>query len=166
MTGLVLPTATYELMKQLEAAGALTTTKLDLSARPDTSVEELIALASWLGAVYEMCNWVLGDLVRQAEERHGEVVAQVAEATRRSPQTIENITSIARRIPPSRRINGVHFSVHAEVAALAADDQKRFLRIARDESLTKNEVRELVQSEIRPSKPIEQPICECCKRPL
>lgn len=153
-------------MKQLEEAGALTITKLDLSMRPDTSIEELVSLASWLGAVYKMCNWVLGDLVQFVEQRHGEAVAQIAEATGRSPQTIENIASIARRVPAGRRIPEVHFSVHAEVAALEAPEQRRFLKIARDENLTKNEIRARIRAETHPDTPIERQICPSCKRPL
>jgi hypothetical protein len=83
--------------------------------------------------------------------RHGEYVAQVADATGLAPQTIENVISIGKRVPPERRVDGVTFSVHAEVAALPPADQVRWLKVAKEERLTKVELRAKIKPELPPA---------------
>lgn len=140
-----------ELIRSLEDAGALTPSRLDLSSRPDLSLETCTALAAFFGQINSSSRWWLSDLLKYVEMRHGEYVAQVAVATGLAPQTIENIVSIGHRVPPERRVDGVTFSVHAEVAALEPADQVRWLRVAKDENLTKMELRAKIKPELPPA---------------
>jgi hypothetical protein len=140
-----------ELIRTLEDAGALSPSRLDLSSRPDLSVETCTSLAAFLGQINNSSRWWIADLLEYVEMRHGEFVAQVAEATGLAPQTIENILSIGRRVPPERRVDGVTFSVHAEVAALPPADQMRWLRVAKEERLTKVELRAKIKPELPPA---------------
>lgn len=159
----------FSLIKELERAGALTVTGLDLSSRPDLSYEELEAMAAFFGHVNEVSRWACFDTLLQIEMRHGDLVAQAAEATGLQPQTIENGISIARKIPKSRRRAGVFFSTHAEVAALAPADQRRWLKTAADEKLTKAELRARIRAERDGHShilPPERDYCPSCGRPL
>ena len=140
-----------ELVAALERAGALTPTHLDLSERPDLPLESCMALAAFFGQINDASKWWIADLLEYVEMRYGEYLAQVAEATKRAPQTIENIISIGKRIPPSRRRHGVSFSTHAEVASLDPNDQRHWLKVAKEENLTKMELRARIKPEELPT---------------
>lgn len=140
-----------ELIRTLEDAGALSPSRLDLSSRPDLSVETCMSLAAFFGQINNSSRWWIAGLLEYVEMRHGEFVAQVADATGLAPQTIENILSISRRVPPERRVDGVTFSVHAEVAALPPVDQSRWLKIAKEQRLTKVELRAKIKPELPPA---------------
>lgn len=161
--------STFALVRELEEAGALTSTSLDLSSRPDLSYEQCEAIAAFFGHVHDASRWWVFDLLLQIEMRHGELVAQAAEATGLRPQSIENGMSIARRIPKSRRREGVTFSTHGEIAALSPNDQKHWLKVADEERLTKAELRARIKAERdgHPDVlPPESEICPQCGRPL
>jgi len=149
----LVPTAftPLEVIRSLEESGALTPTHLDLSMRPDLPLETLISMATFFGQVNSSSRWWIADLLEYTEMRYGEYVAQVAAATQLAPQSIENILSIGRRVPAERRIDGVTMSVHAEVAALPAQDQNRWLQIAKNENLTKMELRAKIKPELPPA---------------
>lgn len=114
-------------------------------------METCTALAAFFGQVNHASRWWIADLHEYVDLRHGEYVAQVMEATKLSPQTVENIISIGRRVPPSRRRDGVSFSNHAEVAALPPNDQRHWLKVAHDENLTKTELRARLRPELPPA---------------
>lgn len=134
-----------ELARTLEQAGALTPTSLDLSERPNLTLEQLTALATFFGQLNHSSRWWIADLHEYTEMRHGEYVAQVMEATRLSPQTIENIVSVGKRVPPSRRRPELAFSTHAEVASLPPSEQRHWLKVAKDRGLSKRELRDLIR---------------------
>jgi hypothetical protein len=141
----------FELVRTLERSGALTPTRLDLSSRPDLSVESCTALASFFGHLNNSSRWWIADLHEFVEAVHGEYVAQIMDATGLAAQTIENIISVGRRVPPNRRRQGVKFSLHAEVASLPPNDQRRWLKVAEDEGLTKIELRARIKPELPPA---------------
>lgn len=134
-----------ELIRQLEDAGALSATHLDLSKRPNLSIEQLTQLAALFGQVNHSSRWWIADLHEYTEMRHSEYVAQVMEATRLSPQTIENIVSVGKRVPRSIRRVELAFSTHAEVASLSPNDQRHWLKVALEERLSKMELRQRIR---------------------
>jgi len=135
-----------DLVRELERAGVLSPIHLDLSSRPDLSLDQLVGLAGMFGQINNASRWWIADLHHFTEMRHGEYVAQVMDATGLAPQTIENIVSVGNRVPPARRRLGVSFSNHAEVASLSPNEQRHWLKVAQEENLTKTELR----SRIRP----------------
>lgn len=155
------PRSTLQLVRELEDAGALTSKHLDLSKRPDLSVDQLTSLASLFGSINHSSRWWIADLHQFTEMRHGEYVAQVMEATNLSPQTIENIVSVGRRVPPSRRYppHVLAFSTHAEVAPLPPNEQRHWLKVAKDEGLSKMELRQRIRPKELP--PIESKVVTC-----
>jgi len=161
---------TFALVRELEISGILTATGLDLSKRPDLGYSELESLAAFFGYVQEVSRWALYDTMLTIERRHGDdFVAQAALVTGRQEQTINNGMSIARRIPPSRRRDGVTFSTHAEVAAESPNDQRHWLKVASDERLTKIELRSRVQAKKEGHANVLTPepkVCPTCHREL
>lgn len=149
-----------ELVRALEQSGALTAKSLDLSARPNLTIEQLTSMAAFFGQLNSASRWWISDLLHYVEMRHGEYVAHVADATGLAPQTIENIMSVGRRVPATRRRIGVSFSLHAEVAALPPNDQRHWLKVAEDEKLTKVELRARIRpKELPPGKTVQCPHC-------
>jgi hypothetical protein len=122
-------------------------TETSLSIPEDFEYEEFEELIALFGTAENVFIWWSADALLQGEHLYGDKVAQAAELLRRSPQTIINRTSVARRVPPSRRNPHVSFSCHAEVAALEPADQRRWLKTAEQEALSTHELRARVQAE-------------------
>jgi len=159
----------FELFRSLEATGALTATSLDLSSRPDLTYEQLENLVAYWGYINNTSRWALFDTLRTIDMRHGDLVYQAAELTGLAPSTIENGMSIVNKVPKSRRRKGVHFSTHAEVTSLEPEDQKRWLKTAEEESLTRDELRARIKAEKEGHPDILDPVknvCPTCNRPI
>jgi hypothetical protein len=122
-------------------------TETSLSVPDDYAYEEFEELIAVLGRAENGIIWWSADALLQCEHLYHDKVAQVAELLGRSPQTIINRTSAARRVPPSRRNPNVSFTAHAEVAALEPADQKRWLKEAEQECLSTHELRARIQAE-------------------
>lgn len=131
--------AVLETLRALEEAGAVIDNGLFLP--PDLPFDQYEALGSMLGVLHQMNAFLIGDWLLYGEHTYGEKYAQAAEKVGLSPQTLANYASISKRIPPMRRRLGVSHSKHAEVAALPPADQRRWLKVAEDENLTKEELR-------------------------
>jgi hypothetical protein len=133
------------LLVDLEQAGALGPTHLDLSARLDLGLETFEALARYFDTLHDLSQWAIADLLIEAESRFGESFAQVGAATRRSPQTLANWMWVASRIPRSRRREELSFSTHAEAAVLELEEQREFLDRAVVEGWSSREMRQAVK---------------------
>ena len=159
----------FQLVRQLEESGALTPTSLDLSSRPDLTYDQLENLVAYWGYINNTSRWALFDTLRTIDMRHGDLVYQAAEVTGLAPKTIENGMSIVNKVPKSRRRQHVHFSTHAEVTSLEPDDQKRWLKAAEEESLTRDELRARIKAEKEGHPDVLDPvteICPTCHRPI
>lgn len=141
-------------------------TETSLTLPLDFSYDEFEELLALLGTVENACIWWSSDALIQGEHLYGEEVAQAAERLNRSPQTVLNRTSVARRVPPSRRNPSLSFTAHAEVAALEPADQIRWLDTAASERLAVHELRERIRAERDGTPDITTPerICRCCGR--
>src|SRR3990172_4991000 len=147
---------------------------------PDLSWDRYQELAEWLGDYGQALKradaaylfWV-GDTLNAGFDIFGEEGAQVTdvfERRRMSYQRQMNVQSVCRRVPKDRRRDGVYFEHHAEVASLQPNDQRRWLKIAAVEGISKSELRLRINAEkeghpdvIDPSEP---EICPTCNRPL
>lgn len=123
----------------------LSVTGLTLPA--DLPFGEYEQIGAALGAINRASRWALGDWIIYGEQTYGEKYAQAIEATGLSHGYLRNIVSTCRRVPPSRRREGVHFSAHTEVAALEPKDQKKWLRVAESEQLTSDDLRHRIREE-------------------
>jgi hypothetical protein len=134
-----------DILRRLELSGACSATHLDPSER-EWTIQEFIAVAAYLSRLNAATQWWIADLLIAAEARWGEAFAQVADAVDRSPRTVLNWTWVARKIPPSRRREGVGFTLHALVAALEPKEQTLWLERAEEQRWTAAELQEQLRA--------------------
>lgn len=156
----VSPSLGIQLLADLEATGAITSTSLTLP--PDISYDKCEALASMFGQLHRTSAWLIGDLLNHIERVYGETYAQAAEATGLSKGALMNYTSVCGRIPRSRRRPKVPFSTHMEVAYLEPIEQEKWLKQAEANSWTKEELRAARTSQNTPAPALVECTCPTC----
>ena len=101
-----------------------------------------IDLAQWLecgrklGTVGRNVAWWIGDWLQYGTARYGERYPRAAKITGYDVQSLMNMAWVASRFEPARRRGGLSWSHHAEVAALAPDEQDRWLERAAQERMS------------------------------
>lgn len=155
----VAETNSVQLLAELEKAGAVIDNGLFLPA--DLAYETYESVGAMLGSLHQATGFLIGDYLLYGEHTYGERYAQAALLLGLSPQTCANYQSIAKRVPPGRRKQGVSFSIHGEIASLEPQEQERWLEIAANEHLTKQEVRDRLRprKEITPA--VEEKLVTC-----
>jgi len=139
-------------------------TSTSLTLPPDLTYDEYEQLLSLLGMISDASRWWLADALAFGELAYADDrYVQAAQWTGLSEQACMNYASLARRVPPNRRRDGVYFSLHQEVAPLPPAEQKAWLKTAEEEKLTKAELRARIKG---PPEVIEVEVCESCGRPL
>jgi hypothetical protein len=88
----------------------------------------------------------LGDWVRYGERTYGRRYKTALETTCFDYQTLRNYAWVAGRFPPSRRLAGVSFQHHAEVASLPEPAQDLWLQRADRHHWSRNELRRQLRS--------------------
>lgn len=99
-----------------------------------------------LAAVVESSAWCLGDWVVYGQSRYSDRYRQAVDALGLDYQTIRNYAWVARRFDRSRRREGLSFQHHAEVAALAEEQQEYWLDQAESNGWSRNELRRQVRA--------------------
>lgn len=133
------------LIRDLEASGALTPTRLDLP--PETRFTTYEALGSFLGRVKRSSSWWIGDWLNFGEGVYGEKYAQAVTATGLDEQTLMNYAYVCRSVAPSRRREALPFGVHAEVAPLDPAEQTAWLDRAEEQGWTRADLRAAMREE-------------------
>ena len=149
---------TFALMRRFEESGALTSTSLDLSSRPDLTFAEFQAIGIFLARVHDGTKFFLADWILEGERRFGEEFAQAITATGRSERTLLNWVWVARSVAPSRRRESLTFSHHAVVAPLEPDEQAQWLEQAEVEGLSTREL----ETAVRDQRAIEPATTDDC----
>jgi hypothetical protein len=134
----------FTIIQNLANAGAITPTSLQLDL--DVSYEHLEMMARYFGAINRFCQFWIGDLLLHAERVHGETYAQIASATGLAEQTLLNRVSVCKNVPPERRIAGLSFSAHAEVAPMGAREQSAWLGRAAKGGWSRAELRARIKA--------------------
>lgn len=118
----------------------LTTTGLNVRGRP--SFEQHQQVGAFIQRTYQASGFWLADWLRYGESREdwNDRLTQAVETTGLTLKTLKNMRAVAA-IPPSRRRDDVEFSMHADVAALPADEQTAWLERAAEEGWTRQELR-------------------------
>jgi hypothetical protein len=124
--------------------GPFILTKTGVFATHEPEFEEWQEATEWCLRVQEASPFWAGDLVEYGESRFSEKFSQVLEATAYAVQTVRNAAVVARAIPPERRVAGVPFSHHAEVASLPPEQQDQLLARCENDGLTREKLRALV----------------------
>ncbi len=151
MTELAVRPDAFELVRDLEAAGALTPTGLSLPY--GMPFERYETLGRFFGRLDQMSKWAVGDWVLYGEGEYGELM----EATGLSRHTIETRRWVSSRIKASLRREAVSFSAHILVAKLDPPDQEQWLAMAERERMTVEQLREALKHSPSGNGASEQP---------
>lgn len=138
--------AGQSLLRRLEDLGAATETSLDLPL--NISFKDYEALGVALSRAHRAVTWMISDWLNHGEAVFKEKVYQAVEATGLNPDTLDNYARVARKVPRERRVPGVPFGVHAEVASLEPAQQTEWLGKAKANDWRREELR----SHLRPIK--------------
>ena len=153
-----------QLLADMEAAGAITTTGLVLTK--EIPYDQYEALATMLGSVHRRSAWALGDLLNYGEKVFGETYVQASLATGLAHQTCQNYAWVARAVPRERRRPHLAFSAHEAVAKLEPEQQEHWLGKAETERWTREEMRvqmrELTAADGTLVVPPKKEWCDCC----
>jgi hypothetical protein len=148
----------------LELGAVTTATSLDIT-NPDLTYEAWESIGRTIGFVGSAWQWWVGDWLNFGEELYGEEHAQAIEATTQERYsmaeritgvehgTMMNIRSICGKIARSRRVEGLPFWVHAEVAALEPEEQTEWLVRAHEEGWNRDALRQAIKDKKHPPEP-------------
>jgi hypothetical protein len=115
---------------------------------PDISYEDYEQVLHIVCGINTATTWWIADALRFGERAfRDDVYAQAAAFTGLAPHTLETYASVANRVPPERRVEGLRFSHHQEVAPLEPADQSRWLESAELHAWTKEELRLEIRAE-------------------
>jgi hypothetical protein len=122
------------------------------SSRTGMRFDPLMAIEDWkaLGVkivIYsEATAWWLGDWLAFGQMKYGRRYKEGIDLTGLEYQTLRNYAVVARRFELSRRRDNLSFQHHAEVCALADDDQDFWLDLAAERHWSKTEFRRRVRA--------------------
>lgn len=116
--------------------------------------------------------WLYGDWENFGKDKWGEQAAQCFEESMYANGTLRNAAWVCRKIPMSRRREGLTYSHHYEVASLTIDEQEKFLDLAEKKQMNVKQLREAVATFKNPDRVVEasegvevlEPIVEDAKR--
>ncbi len=113
--------------------------------------ERFVALCCNLKGIGKALQWWWGDLLNYGHTHYSEdEYTGAIEVTGREYQTLMNWQSVAKRVPYGRRVEGLSWSIHAEVAALSAEEQTDYLQQAKEYSLSVTELRAVIHGTPEP----------------
>lgn len=142
-------TGTLDLVPAIEtlvSADILQPTRLVLVEDIDFETYERLGWA--LGQINRASRWWIGDWLLYGEDgTFGDRYVQAVAATGLSEETLRYYLWVCKSIAPSRRLQSVPFSVHATVARLEPQEQKRWLSTARKEGLSQRELKARIREE-------------------
>lgn len=140
-------------VQSLEKAGVLETTGTSLTLGDGVTYEQFEALGRGLGLINRSCQWWVGDWLNYGEGAYGEKFAQAASETGLAEQTLVNRMYVCKHVAPSRRRASLPFSVHAEVAALPAKEQRQWLDRAEKGGWTRADLRSHMKATRKDERP-------------
>lgn len=151
-----------DLIRLLGEAEATTPVRLDLSGifqGRDLEDEETFdlyeAFGRFFGLIHRSAKWWLADWLNFGEGAFGHRFDQAIAATGLSEGYLRNIMWVGANVPPSRRREGVAFSLHETVAPLPPDAQRHWLaKVAKPKpdgkAWTQRELRYAIKGEPEP----------------
>jgi hypothetical protein len=163
-------TATIGLLAALEEVGGVAN-DTGLYLPPDLPFDQYVAIGGLLAFAGRMINFYIADWLAHGEHVYGHKFSQAAEVLGKAPQTLLNIQAVGRMVPPSRRRpKTVDFWHHYEIRSLPPNDQRRLLKRAETEHLTKSELRRIVREEKNGAEPqyqdVSTGVCATCGQTL
>lgn len=114
---------------------------VDLGLPDGLSYDEWLAKGQAYQAMAQSAMFWLGDYLAYGEDRFSERYAQAVAALGLSPHTAQNAVWVARKIPRSRRREGLSFGHHAELAGLPEPEQEEWFERIEDGGWTRADLR-------------------------
>jgi len=111
-------------------------TRISWTPRRELDATDWLRQGRWLGSLGRAVGWWIGDWLRYGNARYGERYAAAERITGYDRQTLMNMVYVASRVEAPRRREPLSFSHHAEVAALPAPEQERWLELAERDGLS------------------------------
>ncbi len=124
----------------------LTMTGLEVHGEP--TFPEHQGVFDFINRAVKASAWWAADWVAYGESREDwqDKIDQLVDAEFFTEGTLKQYRYVAQNVPPSRRLDGVSFSVHAEVAGLDAKEQREWLARAKDHGWSKRELRAAIRA--------------------
>jgi len=120
-------------------------------------VERWQELGRFLHHVEGGLQWFVGDWLLHGERKYGETYKEAMAATGYEYKSLRNQRHVASQIELSRRRDNLPWSLHAEVAALDADEQDELLDDAEANGWTRRQMRQAVAKVRRQEPPAQLP---------
>ncbi len=163
--------AGYDLLRQLEESGALTSTGLTLTD-PNMSLNRLYAIGNLLGRMHMSVRFAVGDWLLFIEQTRPMEWSQLETVLGLSERTCKDYMRVSGRVPKSVRRPKVAWSQHRAVAALSVADtqgsthpdlkaQREWLKKVEDERMSHHALRDALRNG---TPEIIQKSCRCCGR--
>jgi hypothetical protein len=108
-----------------------------------------------LGVVGRCVQWLLGDWLAYGNSRFGERYARASQITGYDPQTLMNMVYVASRFPISRRRENLSWSHHETMAAMAREEQDRWLDDAVTHHWSVSDLRTMLRASRKERLPLE-----------
>ncbi|MGW4789931.1 LmbU family transcriptional regulator [Streptomyces sp. NPDC004230] len=128
--------------------------------RPEESIQvtrigmlipEVLPYSRWehagrrLASIATSSAWCLGDWLLYGQDTYADRYHRAIETAGLDYQTLRNYAWVARRFEIGRRREALSFQHHAEVAALPAEEQDRWLSHAMEQGWSRNRLRESIR---------------------
>jgi len=105
------------------------------------SFEEWSDTAERLMFIEASIQWTVGDWLNMGERLYGEMYSQVMKASKLAYQTLANYKWVSSKVEFSCRQENLSYSHHHEVASLAAEEQIKWLQLAKENQWSKQTLR-------------------------
>lgn len=122
--------STSTILQGRRPLGEITLVGLKIHEPEKVPYGDYLDMGRLIGVQYRQLQWVVGDWLNLVRDVYPDRYSQAIEVTGLTKQTLMNKASICDRIPYERRREGMHFSVHAEVAYLPAREREKWLNLA------------------------------------
>jgi len=127
--------------------GAFTLHEQGLDVHGKPARPEYMAVDDFVRRCTEACGFWRVDLIAYADGRADwkDVIDDMIDHETITAQAAKQARYIARNVPKSRRVTGVSFAHHCEVAGLDAGEQVPWLKRAKAEGWTRSELRHAIR---------------------
>ena len=142
-------TRTRHMQPIVIGAFALTENGLEVNGNP--SFGEYEGAGDFIKRAHKASGWWLADWIVYGESREDwkEQIDALIDVEALTEQSVRQYRYIAKSVPKARRLKGVPFGHHAEVASLSADEQCEWLARAKTEGWTAHELRKHIRAQKR-----------------
>lgn len=121
---------------------------------PDNiSFEDWQRLTQTLFQISRSNPWWIADSINKGEKLFGEMYAQAMSEQNLDYQTLANFKWTASKVDKNIRRNKLSFAHHMAVAPLNPSEQARYLKLAEDMGLTRDQLRDMIKGKKEDKEP-------------